>query len=72
MGFELTNEQVQLGIELKQWWNHRANQIYVYSGKAGTGKTTVVKYFLQEIGLKNDDIICWAVSGKAVTVLSSH
>ena len=47
MGFELTNEQVQLGIELKQWWNHRVNQIYVYSGKAGTGKTTVVKYFLQ-------------------------
>lgn len=72
MGFELTNEQVQLGIELKQWWNHRANQIYVYSGKAGTGKTTVVKYFLQEIGLKNDDIICCALSGKAVTVLSSH
>ena len=72
MGFELTSEQVQLGVELKKWWKNRVNQIYVYSGKAGTGKTTVVRYFLEEIGLTNDDIVCCALSGKAVTVLSAH
>lgn len=72
MGLELTSEQILLCHELKSWWKSKVNQIYVYSGKAGTGKTTVVKYFLQEIGLDYKNIICCALSGKAVTVLSSH
>lgn len=72
MSIEFTTEQQLLIKELKNWWNLKQRQIYVYSGKAGTGKTTIVKYFIQEIGLENRDVICCALAGKAVTVLASH
>lgn len=72
MSIELTTEQVSLQHELKKWWSQNTRQIYVYSGCAGTGKTTMVKLFIEEMGLENKDVVCCALAGKAVTVLASH
>ena len=69
---ELTGEQKTLVTKLKRWYKEQAKQIYIYSGRAGTGKTTVVKYFIEEMGLELRDVVCCALSGKAVTVLASH
>lgn len=69
---ELTGEQKTLVAKLKRWYKEQAKQIYIYSGRAGTGKTTVVKYFIEEMGLELRDVVCCALSGKAVTVLASH
>lgn len=72
LGIEFTAQQKVLIENLKHWWRTRCNQIYIYSGRAGTGKTTIVKYFMEEMGLTNDDVVCCALAGKAVTVLTSH
>ena len=69
---ELTGEQKTLVTKLKRWYKEQTKQIYIYSGRAGTGKTTVVKYFIEEMGLELRDVVCCALSGKAVTVLASH
>ena len=72
MSIELTTEQRELQRELKHWWSSNQRQIFVYSGRAGTGKTTMVKIFIKEIGLEMKDVVCCALAGKAVTVLASH
>lgn len=72
MSIELTAEQIALQKELKMWWSSQARQIYVYSGCAGTGKTTMVKLFIEAMGLEMRDVVCCALAGKAVTVLASH
>jgi exodeoxyribonuclease-5 len=72
MGIELTSEQRELQKELKHWWDEKQRQIFVYSGRAGTGKTTMVKLFIEEMGLELKDVVCCALAGKAVTVLASH
>ena len=68
----MTQEQQDLVKKLTNWWKHRVNQIFVYSGSAGTGKTTIIEYFAEEMGLRKNDFICCALSGKAVSVLALH
>ena len=72
-------ERLALLDKLYNWWKERpadkdtaAPHVFVYSGKAGTGKTTIIKYFIKKIGLTINEYIAVALSGKASTVLSSH
>lgn len=69
-GIELTSEQTELTKRLKQWYRSGTRQWYSYSGAAGTGKTTVIKAVLEELGLSR--YISCAYVGKAVTVLARH
>ena len=65
---ELTEEQTQLVKKLSEWYRSSSKQWFSYSGAAGTGKTTVIRAFIEELGI-NRYIAC-AYVGKAVTVLS--
>src|SRR5699024_5220397 len=42
------------------------------SGPAGSGKTTILRYLVEYIGLGIDRVACAAYVGKAVTVLNKH
>lgn len=65
---ELTDEQRTLVQNLKHWYQTGDRQWYSYTGAAGTGKTTVIRAFIEELGIER--YIACAYVGKAVSVLS--
>lgn len=71
MQITLNHDQSILMDKLKDWWANikSKKQYFVYSGRAGTGKTTVIMKFVEELGLSNDEYICCALIGKAVLVM---
>ena len=70
MDFQLTDEQEVLVDRVKKWYRdynqgitHGEHpQIYCYSGKAGTGKTTVARAIIDELHLENNYVM-WVVYG---------
>lgn len=65
---DLTEEQSRLVKRLSDWYQKSTRQWFSYTGAAGTGKTTVIRAFIEELGLER--YIACAFVGKAVTVLS--
>lgn len=72
MSVELTDEQLLLKKELRHWYNTLYKPYFFYSGAAGTGKTTVIKSFISDMGLSDSQVISAAYVGKAVLVLMRH
>ena len=72
MGIELTNEQVFATYQGERWYKERNNQVFEISGAAGTGKTTLVCYLIERLGLSLDQVLFIAYMGKAVSQLSRH
>ena len=72
MSFQPNDGQYELSKRMSKWYDHPYKPIYVYSGGPGTGKTTVFKYFLESIGLTNEEIIACAYSGKAVDTMCNR
>ena len=69
---ELTNDQVFAAYKAEEWWRHRTKQVFEVGGKAGTGKTTCVKYILQQLGIPLKKALFVAFTGKAATVLARN
>lgn len=71
---ELTDEQIALKKEMAHWYKHygTGKPYYYYSGAAGTGKTTVVQSFIEDLGLEFHQVVSCAYVGKAVLVLLRH
>ena len=65
---ELTSEQQDLVSRLCEWYRNSDQQTFSYTGAAGTGKTTVIRAFIEELHIKK--YVACAFVGKAVTVLS--
>ena len=70
MGFELNNEQIFALYKLEHWWNESTKQVFEISGYGGTGKTTLVRYLIERIGLTDKEVLFVAFMGKAASVLS--
>ena len=71
MGIQLEKPQ-QDAVEMIQEWYKKANkQPFVLAGLAGTGKTTIVRYFMDKLNLHPDDVAFVAFTGKAALVLTS-
>lgn len=71
---ELTDEQKELKRKIIRWYNNfgSGKPYFYYSGAAGTGKTTVIKSIIDDLGLNRDEYIACAYVGKAVLVLMRH
>ena len=67
---ELTDEQKELVQRLIRWYRTGDRQTFSYTGAAGTGKTTVVRYFIEEMDIER--YTTCAFVGKAVTVLAKQ
>lgn len=69
MGIMLNSEQEQLLNLLEHWYKTRYKPFFYYSGRAGTGKTTVLAALLERLGLNVGQYVACAYVGKAVMVL---
>lgn len=69
---ELTDEQIFALMDIENWWHKQDKQVLEITGGPGTGKTFLVKYFADRIGLTDDDILYIAFSGKAVSVMARN
>lgn len=56
---------------ITEWFKKANKQPFVLAGLAGTGKTTIVKYFMDKLNLHPDDVAFVAYTGKAALVLTS-
>ena len=74
MAIEFTDEQLELKRKIIHFYHHygQGKPYFYYSGAAGTGKTTVIKSVIEDLGLKDDEVIACAYVGKAVLVLMRH
>lgn len=73
MGIELTNEQIFLTLELEHWFHSNdSSQLYEISGSSGTGKSTVVRYFIDKMGLTYDEVLFTCFAGKGANQLAKH
>jgi exodeoxyribonuclease-5 len=70
----LTVEQQDLVNALMDWYNNKTNEkpYYSYSGKAGTGKTSVIKFFINELGFSSADYAAACYTGKGSLVLEKN
>ena len=72
MGIELNTEQVYAIYELEHWWHSRDSQLFQITGGPGTGKTTLVRYFIERLGLKLENVLFVAYMGKAASILQRN
>lgn len=73
MGIELTDEQVFLTMEVEHWFRRNdSKQIYEISGKAGVGKSYVVRYIIEKLGLKKNEVMYVCYCGKGANQLAMH
>ena len=75
--FVPNEQQGQIIPKLYDWYMNyitgKSDKQYVsLSGPAGSGKTTMIRYAIEYIGLNIDQVVCAAYVGKAVTVLNTH
>lgn len=63
---QLSEEQHKALEDVKQWFQHRRSQVYRLFGYAGTGKTTIARYFAEILG---EPVQFAAYTGKAAQVL---
>ena len=72
MSIELNTEQIHAIYDMESWWNSRNKQVFEISGAAGTGKTTLVRYLIERLGLKYDEVLFVAFMGKAASQLARN
>lgn len=72
MGIELNQDQIYAEYDLEHWWHNSTNQTFEIVGAAGTGKTTVIRYFIQQLGLDMDEVLFIAYMGKAVSQMNKN
>ncbi len=72
MAFTLNTMQAIASEKFRHWYKHpedRERPWFEISGPAGSGKTTVVKHIIQELGLSDSEVVFMAFVGKAALAL---
>lgn len=72
MAIELTNEQIYAIYKLEHWWKSKTNQLFEISGGAGTGKTTLIRYFIEQLGISYENVLFVAYMGKAASQMARN
>lgn len=72
MGIELNNDQIYAVYDLEHWWHTQDKQLFEISGAAGTGKTTLIRYFIERIGLSYKNVLFVAFMGKAASQMARN
>ena len=65
MGIELNKEQIYAVYQGESWFKSQTNQVFEISGPAGSGKTTLILYLIDQLGLDLDQVLFVAYMGKA-------
>jgi exodeoxyribonuclease-5 len=72
MGIEFNSGQLEAIYKAEKWWKHSTNQVFEISGAAGTGKTTLVKYIIEKLGIGLENTAFVAYMGKAAMQLARN
>ena len=67
--FNLDASQVSAINKIKEWFGKSDSLIFVLSGRAGTGKSTIISEVIRELRLIDSEVKYLAPTGKAVSVL---
>ena len=67
MSIELNDDQIYAIYDMESWWNNQTKQCFEVAGPAGTGKSFIIKYFIERLGLKYSEVLFLAFMGKAAT-----
>jgi exodeoxyribonuclease-5 len=67
MGIELNDDQIYAIYDMESWWNSQTKQRFEVAGPAGTGKSFIIKYFIERLGLDYSEVLFLAFMGKAAT-----
>ena len=72
MGIEFNNEQIYAIYDGENWFHSATkDQVFEISGPAGSGKTTLILYFIERLGLDiNEDVLFVAYMGKAANQMA--
>lgn len=65
MAIEFNEQQIYALYDIEKWWHHSTKQVYELSGAAGTGKTTLIKYFIERMNIPLNRVAFVAYMGKA-------
>ena len=72
MGVELNTGQLKAAYLADIWWHNSTNQLFEISGAAGTGKTFLVRYIMDQLGIELKNVLFVAYTGKAATVMAAN
>ena len=72
MGVELNRDQAQALFLIQNWWERHDEQVFELSGVSGAGKTFLVNFFIDSIGLDISDCAFTAFMGKAAMVMARN
>ena len=71
MGIILNDQQEECVKKAVEWYHKvSSKQTFEISGPAGSGKTTIVKTIIQELGIRIEDVLFVAYVGKAALQLT--
>lgn len=70
--FELNTDQLECCFMLENWYTKQDKQVFSISGAGGTGKTTVIKFFIDQLGLDYDEVLFMTYMGKAANRLNQE
>ena len=68
---QLTDDQTSAIRATVNWYKNRrkVQQVFQINGLAGTGKTSIIPYIIDDLGLDPDDVVFGTYTGKAALVL---
>ena len=72
MGLDLNTQQIYALYDIENWWESGNEQVYELSGRAGVGKSHLVRYFIERIGLERNEAAYVAFAGKAAMQLARN
>lgn len=70
MNVVLDKSQQDAADKIESWFKKGDEQVFKLAGLAGTGKSTIVKYIIDQLGLEEHEVAFCAFTGKAAKVLS--
>lgn len=65
MGIELNNQQIYALYEGETWFHKGNKQTFEISGPSGSGKSSIIMYLIERLGLSMDQVMFLTYMGKA-------
>jgi exodeoxyribonuclease-5 len=65
----LEGEQLDAVKDIRNFYKKQNDQCYILNGYAGTGKTTISQYIINDLGLDNNEVVYCAPTAKAAKQL---
>lgn len=69
---ELNKGQSEGLYKGRDWWKAKNDQVFEVVGPAGSGKTTLINYLIESIGLRPSQVLFMALVGKATMAMARN